>query len=101
MIDSLMEFNEKFDNSSILQKLSLTNKEYALITLHRPSNVDDKNEMLKLMDALVETSELVEIFQWLNNNEIKEKLKVSTNFNFGPSIPFYLKLLKSIANPPD
>lgn len=59
MIDSLVEFNNKFDNSSVLQKVNLIENKYALITLHRPSNVDDKNELLKLMDALVETSELV------------------------------------------
>ena len=59
MIDSLVEFNEKFDNSSVLQKLSLTEKEYALITLHRPSNVDDKNELLQLMERLVKVGELL------------------------------------------
>ena len=59
MIDSLVEFNEKFDTSSVLKKFNLTKKGYALITLHRPSNVDDKNELLKLMDALVEISELI------------------------------------------
>ena len=59
MIDSLVEFNEKFDNSSVLQSLGLTEKEYALITLHRPSNVDDKNELLQLMEGLVKVGELL------------------------------------------
>lgn len=59
MIDSLVEFNGKFDRSSILKKLNLDIKEYALITLHRPSNVDNKNELLKLMDVLAETSKLI------------------------------------------
>jgi UDP-N-acetylglucosamine 2-epimerase (non-hydrolysing) len=60
MIDSLVKFNEKFDNSSILKRLNLVEKEYALITLHRPSNVDKKAEIKRLMDALVKVTEIIQ-----------------------------------------
>ena len=59
MIDSLVEFNDKFDRSLILKKRNLNVKEYVLITLHRPSNVDTKDDLIKLMDAVAETSEFI------------------------------------------
>lgn len=59
MIDSLVEFQEQFDLSSILSNLMLNEKEYALVTLHRPSNVDTKTELVEIMDAVVEASKLI------------------------------------------
>jgi len=40
MIDSLVQFREKAKASTILSELNVNKEEYALITLHRPSNVD-------------------------------------------------------------
>ena len=59
MIDSLVEFNEKFDKSNILNKHSLIKKSYALCTLHRPSNVDNKQDLIRMFDAIVETSNTI------------------------------------------
>ena len=56
MIDSLVEFTTKFNKSKITKKLKLKNKKYALITLHRPSNVDNKEDLQKMMDSIVEVS---------------------------------------------
>ncbi len=53
MIDSLVRLNKIFDRSKILESLNLEKKSYALITLHRPSNVDSKMDLEKMMDALV------------------------------------------------
>ncbi|MBU8921114.1 MAG: UDP-N-acetylglucosamine 2-epimerase (non-hydrolyzing), partial [Bacteroidales bacterium] len=44
MIDSLHYLSEKADRSSILKELSLPENNYILVTLHRPSNVDDPEE---------------------------------------------------------
>tara|TARA_R110000851_G_scaffold155423_1_gene297830 strand:+ start:418 stop:1518 length:1101 start_codon:yes stop_codon:yes gene_type:complete len=52
MIDSLVELNDKFDDSKILKTLNLKDKLYVLITLHRPSNVDTKDGLKKMMDSL-------------------------------------------------
>ena len=52
MIDSLVSLNNKFDESKILESLELEKKSYALITLHRPSNVDNKKDLEKMMDSL-------------------------------------------------
>ena len=56
MIDSLVEFTTKFNKSKIMRKLKLENEEYALITLHRPSNVDNKKDLQKMMDSIVKVS---------------------------------------------
>jgi len=51
MIDSLIYFKEKAAHSGILEDLKVRPGEYALVTLHRPSNVDSKENFLKLLDA--------------------------------------------------
>lgn len=52
MIDSLVEFQTKFNSSNILSKLGIQSKEYILSTLHRPSNVDNKDNLIELMDSM-------------------------------------------------
>lgn len=49
MIDTLLHEKSRAEVSPILQKLGLRGKQYVLITLHRPSNVDSKNTLRKIM----------------------------------------------------
>jgi|TARA_R100000742_G_C4279616_1_gene104760 UDP-N-acetylglucosamine 2-epimerase (non-hydrolysing) len=56
MIDSLVEFENTFDSSDILDRNDLSAKEYSLITLHRPFTVDSEERLIELMDTLVELS---------------------------------------------
>lgn len=51
MIDSLIHFQEKAKTSQIKKQLGLDSAPYALITLHRPSNVDSKENFIKLLNA--------------------------------------------------
>ncbi len=51
MIDSLIYFMEKAKNSTIKKDLNLDSDQYALVTLHRPGNVDNKENFLKLLNA--------------------------------------------------
>lgn len=57
MIDSLFYNLEKAKKSSIREDLNLTEKEYAVLTLHRPSNVDEKETFSGLLGALISISE--------------------------------------------
>ena len=41
MIDSLIRFLPLIDKSKILNRLKINPKEYLVLTLHHPSNVDD------------------------------------------------------------
>jgi UDP-N-acetylglucosamine 2-epimerase (non-hydrolysing) len=65
MIDSLLSFKEQADDSTILDDLGLRSKgshneagdsiiDYALLTLHRPSNVDNRETFLEILLGLEE-----------------------------------------------
>jgi len=51
MIDSLVRTLPKVDESQILKKLALNPKDYVLVTLHRPSNVDNKSSLLNFLEV--------------------------------------------------
>lgn len=52
MIDTLVKFEPKIEQSSVLEDLSLRDEKFILCTFHRPSNVDAKEQLLKLSDLL-------------------------------------------------
>jgi len=52
MIDSLLRNRDKARGSEILKTLSLTAGHYAVLTLHRPANVDDPAAFGRILDAL-------------------------------------------------
>jgi len=52
MIDALLQHRERANRSTILQDLGLSGKDYALVTLHRPSNVDDPATLSDILRAL-------------------------------------------------
>lgn len=64
MVDSLLFHFEQAKKTNILEKLGLPNNPinpYALLTLHRPSNVDYKHDFLKIIKALTEISKHIPI----------------------------------------
>ncbi|PYT23506.1 MAG: UDP-N-acetylglucosamine 2-epimerase (non-hydrolyzing) [Acidobacteria bacterium] len=52
MIDSLRASVAKASQSDILARLGVAKKSYGLVTLHRPSNVDDPKHFAELVEAL-------------------------------------------------
>lgn len=63
MIDSLLKHVDKATHSSILDNIGLSRLNYGVVTLHRPSNVDDQKNMTTIIEALAEiASELPLIF---------------------------------------
>jgi UDP-N-acetylglucosamine 2-epimerase (non-hydrolysing) len=52
MIDSLYRNLERARDSSILDRLGIDSKQFGLVTLHRPSNVDHKQTLAGIMQAL-------------------------------------------------
>ena len=52
MIDTLLACRKRAEGSKVLQTLDLEDGNYAVVTLHRPSNVDDAEALAKLLDAL-------------------------------------------------
>lgn len=64
MIDSLIVILKRINKSyedKILQKYNLKRKDYALITLHRPSNVDDKESLEKILYFLNNLSQRIPV----------------------------------------
>jgi len=56
MIDSLLGHLERASLSPARAKLGLEDKDYAVLTLHRPSNVDDASAFSRILEALEEIS---------------------------------------------
>lgn len=56
MIDTLLANKAKSDESPILSQLELSPQNYALLTLHRPSNVDVKADFLRIFEAVADVA---------------------------------------------
>jgi UDP-N-acetylglucosamine 2-epimerase (non-hydrolysing) len=52
MIDSLLGYLDRADGSEVIGRFGLEPGKYMLITLHRPSNVDDPGELRDLFEVL-------------------------------------------------
>ncbi len=56
MIDTLLANRAKSDRSTILNQLELQPEGYALLTLHRPSNVDNEAVFLRIFQAVADVA---------------------------------------------
>ncbi len=61
MIDSLFRHLARAKESNIRQALEVANKDYAVLTLHRPSNVDEREIFTRILDALEEVAQQLPI----------------------------------------
>jgi UDP-N-acetylglucosamine 2-epimerase (non-hydrolysing) len=52
MIDSLLNQLERARSSTIREQLGAADSDYAVLTLHRPSNVDERETFSRILDAL-------------------------------------------------
>lgn len=123
MIDTLLEHKKKAESSDILLRLGLIDSErkavkketipmreensrngikpYAVVTLHRPSNVDDLSELKKVLDALLEISKDLDVIFPAHPRTVNQIRKLKSNFNQGLKLlePLgYLDFLKLMSN---
>ena len=61
MIDSLIEYLPLAMKSSIIERLHVKKDSFALLTLHRPSNVDDRSVLSGIMSAVNEVSSMLPV----------------------------------------
>lgn len=61
MIDTLLKHRELAARVGLVEKLGLKHGSFATLTLHRPSNVDDRPTLVGILDALREISRTVPI----------------------------------------
>lgn len=52
MIDSLLKHLKRAERSRVREELGVADKPYAVVTLHRPSNVDDRETFTRILSAL-------------------------------------------------
>ena len=76
MIDTLLDHMERAKNSIVLEKLSLKEnnniKKYAIVTLHRPSNVDNPQILRGILGALNELAKEIPIIFPAHPRTIKQ-----------------------------
>jgi UDP-N-acetylglucosamine 2-epimerase (non-hydrolysing) len=56
MIDTLFSMRERSDESAILDELGISPQKYGLVTLHRPSNVDQQETLSNFVEILKQTA---------------------------------------------
>lgn len=61
MVDTLLRFRDKAARSDVLDRLGVTGGEYAVLTLHRPRNVDTREAFSGMLDAFAEIADRVPI----------------------------------------
>lgn len=103
MIDSLAYFKPKVANSKIHSEYGLELNKYVLVTLHRPSNVDSEDQLIKLIDLLNTMAEkrkvLFPIHPRTKNNLDKFGLLKTINSNLILTEPIgYLDFLALTSN---
>ena len=57
MIDTLLRFQSKFKKPEVWEKLKLSSKNYFVLTLHRPTNVDEEKTLLDLLNEIAKNSQ--------------------------------------------
>ena len=82
MIDSLLEHLKLAEKSNVRKELGIDGKDYAVLTLHRPSNVDDKQTFSGIFDALLAIAENLPIIFPVHP---RTKAKID-EFGFGEAI---------------
>ena len=86
MIDSLKFYLKKTEKSGILKELCISKNKYVLVTLHRPSNVDNKEnlkKMLNIFKSINKISSELDIIFPVHPRTLKmmEKFKLKNTFD--------------------
>jgi len=86
MIDSLIYFLKKAEKSSVLKELDLVKNNYILVTMHRPSNVDNENGLNDLIRLLKKLSEKHKIVFPVHPRTRKNLEKYNLNLNHNTNL---------------
>jgi len=74
MVDTLLNHIEKARSSDILERIDLKQRQYAVLTLHRPSNVDHKEIFIGILNGLREVQKQTPIV-WPIHPRTKKMLR--------------------------
>ena len=105
MIDTLLKNVARAEASTVLDDLGLTPRTYAVLTLHRPSNVDDRDELIHLFSIFKEVQDRIPLIYPTHPRTLKtiaafgmdEMLTVMPDFVFCDPLGYldFLKLMKN------
>ena len=87
MIDSLREYESRADLSPVLQQLNLDHGNYALLTLHRAANVDDRDSFVEILEGLRDLSQSHRIIFPAHPRTEKQILAHGLDAYFGDQAP--------------
>lgn len=95
MVDSLHFGKEKSQNSVVLDTLNIQNKQFSLLTLHRPYNVDDPLKLAEIIKQLGKLSGLIVFPIHPRTRSIIDNNKILIPANFILTKPLgYLDFIK-------
>jgi UDP-N-acetylglucosamine 2-epimerase (non-hydrolysing) len=96
MIDSFEMLRVTIEAANTQGQFELTSGDYALVTLHRPSNVDAAESLTPIVDALVNASQRLPIvfvahprtIKGLDEFDLTSRLSESANINLLEPLPY-------------
>lgn len=105
MIDTLLSNRAAAEKNPILEEAGVKKGEYCLLTMHRPSNVDDKETLGRLLDAFGRIQERIRIvfpahprtMSMIARHGFSDKVKGMTNIVFREPTDYH-QTLKLNAN---
>ncbi len=74
-------YNKKIDNSKILKKLGLTKDGYFVCSFHRSENIDNSNNLKKILDILINIEKKFKKRIIVSTHPRTKKLLVKNNIN--------------------
>ena len=96
MIDSFEMLRDSIETANTAKELGLTRGEYALVTLHRPSNVDALETLKPIVSALLDTAESLPVvfvahprtINALETFSLKDELSKSPHVTLLDPVPY-------------
>lgn len=107
MIDTLVAFDAEIDKSEILTAYNLTEKSFCIVTIHRPSNVDEPDNLKLTIEILTQVANRIKVVFPIHPRTLaksaqfglKEKLTENKNIILTEPLDYlaFQKLIKSAA----
>ncbi|WP_165066855.1 non-hydrolyzing UDP-N-acetylglucosamine 2-epimerase [Paludisphaera rhizosphaerae] len=101
MIDTLLACRRRSEGSPILADLGLSSRPYAVLTLHRPANVENPNVFRGLMEAIERLGQALPIVFPVHprTRAVLDGTRATSNHNLILTEPLgYLDFMKLLAN---
>ncbi|MDB5103947.1 MAG: UDP-N-acetylglucosamine 2-epimerase [Fibrobacteres bacterium] len=100
MIDSLLQNREAAEKIPVLEEMKVESGKYCLLTMHRPSNVDDPKVLGPLLDAFAKIQERLKIvfpahprtMSMIEKFGFSEKIAKMPNVVFCPPLDYHRTL---------